>query len=93
MRATVTAKGQVTVPKPIGDKLNLKPGDRVEFVLDSRDEVRVLPVKTSVRRLKGLVTKPPKPVTLEQMDDAIAQASARRRVIGLDTNVLVRKVV
>ncbi|MYD98336.1 MAG: AbrB/MazE/SpoVT family DNA-binding domain-containing protein [Gammaproteobacteria bacterium] len=79
MRATVTAKGQVTVPKPIRDKLKLTPGDRVEFVLDSRDEVRVFPVRTSVRRLKGMVTKPPKPVALEQMDDAIAQAYARRR--------------
>lgn len=78
MQATITAKGQVTVPKAIRDKLKLKPGDRVDFVLDSGDEVRVVPVTASVRQLKGMVPKPRKPVTLEQMDDAIAKAYARR---------------
>ena len=79
MQATITAKGQVTVPKPIRDRLKLKPGDRVDFVLDSGDEVRVVPVTASVRQLKGMVPKPRKPVTLEQMDDAIAKAYALRR--------------
>lgn len=78
MQATITAKGQVTVPKPIRDKLKLRPGDRVDFVLDSADDVRVVPVTASVRQLKGMVPKPRKPVTLEQMDDAIAKAYARR---------------
>ncbi|MCY3841739.1 MAG: AbrB/MazE/SpoVT family DNA-binding domain-containing protein [Gammaproteobacteria bacterium] len=79
MQATITAKGQVTVPKPIRDRLKLKPGDRVDFVLDSGDEVRVVPVTASVRQLKGMVPKPREPVTLEQMDDAIAKAYAGRR--------------
>lgn len=79
MQATITAKGQVTVPKPIRDRLKLKPGDRVDFVLDSRDEVRVVPVTASVRQLKGMVPRPRKPVTLEQMDDAIAKAYAGMR--------------
>lgn len=79
MQATMTAKGQVTVPKPIRDRLKLKPGDRVDFVLDSGDEVRVVPVTASVRQLKGMVARPRKTVTLEQMDDAIAKAYALRR--------------
>ena len=78
MQATITAKGQVTVPKPIRDKLKLKPGDRVDFVLDSGDEVRVVPVTASVRQLKGMVPKPRKLVTLEAMDAAIAKAYARQ---------------
>ncbi len=79
MQATITAKGQVTVPKPIRDRLRLKPGDRIDFILESGDEVRVVPVTASVRQLKGMVPKPRQPVTLEQMDDAIAAAYARRR--------------
>ena len=79
MQATITAKGQVTVPKPIRDRLRLKPGDRIDFILDSGDEVRVVPVTASVRQLKGMVPKPKQPVTLEQMDYAIAAAYARRR--------------
>ena len=78
MQATITAKGQVTVPKPIRDKLKLKPGDRVDFILDS-DDVRIVPMTASVRQLKGMVPKPHEPVSLEQMDDAIAKAYARRR--------------
>ena len=31
----VTSKGQVTVPKPIRERLGLKQGDRIEFVAES----------------------------------------------------------
>lgn len=82
MQTTINANGQVTVPKAIRDKLQLKPGDRVEFVLESGDEVRVVPVMASVRQLKGMVPKPPEPVSLEQMDDAIAKAYANLRFRG-----------
>ena len=37
---TVTMKGQVTIPKEVRDRLGIRPGDRVEFVLD-RDGARV----------------------------------------------------
>ena len=30
--ATMTSKGQLTVPKEIRDRLGLKPGDQVDFV-------------------------------------------------------------
>lgn len=79
MQATITAKGQVTVPKPIRDKLKLKPGDRIDFILVSGDEVRVVPVTASVKQLKGMVPRPGKPVTLQQMDNAIARAYGRSR--------------
>lgn len=31
MSATVTSKGQVTIPKPVRDLLGIAPGTRVEF--------------------------------------------------------------
>jgi antitoxin PrlF len=33
MSTTVTSKGQVTIPKPVRDRLNIKPGSQVEFEL------------------------------------------------------------
>jgi AbrB family looped-hinge helix DNA binding protein len=41
MATTITVKGQVTIPKRVRDSLGLKPGDRVDFVLDERGEVVV----------------------------------------------------
>jgi antitoxin PrlF len=31
MSTTVTSKGQVTIPKPVRDRLNIKPGSQVDF--------------------------------------------------------------
>ena len=79
MQATITTKGQVTVPKPIRDKLRLKPGDKIDFIMEPDGELRIAPVTASVKELKAMVPKPRRPVTLAQMDDAIARAYARKR--------------
>ncbi len=78
MHATLTSKGQVTVPKAIRDRLHLKPGDKIDFVLNDDGDLRVTPLKFSVTALKGMLPKPHTPVTLEQMDEAIARASGRK---------------
>ena len=78
MQATITSKGQVTLPKPIRDRLHLKPGDKIDFMLDDDGCLRVAPVTASVTQLKGMLPKPGAPVTLEAMDEAIARAAARR---------------
>ena len=78
MQATITSKGQVTVPKPIRDKLHLKPGDVIDFVLDEDGDLRVAPVKASVTRLKGMLPQPASPVSLAHMNEAIAKASLRK---------------
>lgn len=77
MQATMTSKGQLTVPKAIRDKLRLKPGDRIEFLLDDNG-ARITPVKASVKELKGMLPKPASPVTLAEMDEAIVKASRRK---------------
>jgi AbrB family looped-hinge helix DNA binding protein len=75
--AVMTSKGQVTVPVEVRRRLGLHQGSRVEFVPTSGGDY-VLRVKTgSIKDLKGMLPPPAIPVTLEQMDDAIADGAAQ----------------
>ena len=79
MQATMTSKGQVTLPKPIRDKLRLRPGDKIDFMLEEDGSLRVIPVTASVTQLKGMAPRPESPVSIEAMDEAIARAVTRER--------------
>jgi AbrB family looped-hinge helix DNA binding protein len=48
--STLTSKGQVTLPKPLRDKLGLKPGSEVDFVMNAAGEVVVTPVLAARKR-------------------------------------------
>lgn len=48
--ARVTSKGQITIPKDIREKLNLKPGDKVVFL---EEEGRIIFANSSVIALKN----------------------------------------
>jgi len=70
--ATLTSKGQLTLPKDVRDALGVGPGDRVDFVKMEDGNFAVLPATHSVKRLKGLIPSPKKAVSLEDMDSVIA---------------------
>ena len=74
---TIISGGRVTLRKPIRDKLHLGPGDKSDVVVEG-DGLRITPVNAPVTQLKGMVPKPTVPVSLEEMDIAIARAAARR---------------
>jgi len=71
MLPTVTSKGQITLPKGIRERLHLRAGDKVEFLVLEDGRVELIPVTAPVTRLKGMVPTPKKPVTLEEMDATI----------------------
>lgn len=48
MATHVTRKGQVTIPKPVRDHLNIKPGNAVDFELS--EDGRVVLVKKTDRK-------------------------------------------
>jgi AbrB family looped-hinge helix DNA binding protein len=75
MESAITVKGQTTIPKAIREHLRLKPGDRVKFFLHPDGTVVLLP-KLPVSALRGILTRPRRPVTLERMRDAIAEGAA-----------------
>ncbi len=76
--ATVTSKGQTTIPKSIRDKFRLHPGTKIDFIVRSDGTLTVKPVSVDVRDLCGiLIPREPRRVTLEDMDDAIAAGAAQ----------------
>ncbi|MDR2244101.1 MAG: AbrB/MazE/SpoVT family DNA-binding domain-containing protein [Burkholderiales bacterium] len=74
----MTSKGQVTIPVEIRSALSLKQGDRVGFVELEKDAFAIVSANFPVQRLKGLVRKPRKPVSIENMNAAIAARGAGR---------------
>jgi antitoxin PrlF len=66
--ATLTSKGQTTIPKEIRDSLGMKAGDRMSFTL-MPDSTVVMRVKSkSITELAGMLHKKGrKPVSIEQM--------------------------
>jgi AbrB family looped-hinge helix DNA binding protein len=76
--ATVTSKGQVTLPQKVREVLRIHPGDRVDFVVDENGEVRLRAGDVDVSELRGLLRRPGrKPVTLEAMEQAIARGAGK----------------
>ena len=71
MESVITAKGQTTIPKAIREHLHLRPGQRVKYFIHPNGTVVLLPT-LPVTALRGIVPAPDRPVTLEEMDDAIA---------------------
>ena len=74
--STVTSKGQITIPVEVRNELDLKPGSRIDFVPLGDGSYQFVPVTGTVMALRGAVPLPPQPVTLEEMDTAIAEAAA-----------------
>ena len=74
MEATITVKGQATIPKAIRDHLRLKPGDRVKFFVHPDGSVVLLP-KRPVSILRGIV-KARQSVTIEDMNEAVAAGAS-----------------
>lgn len=76
--ATVTSKGQITIPKEVREELGLRVGDRVAFRVLDDGRVVVEPETIDLRELKGALKPKRTGVTLAEMEAAIrAQASKR----------------
>lgn len=75
MRATVTSKGQITIPAPVRQRLGLVAGSRVDFVWRSDDVVELTAAAGSVRDLREML-RAERPVTIEEMAEAAAAGAA-----------------
>ncbi|MBF0377150.1 MAG: AbrB/MazE/SpoVT family DNA-binding domain-containing protein [Desulfamplus sp.] len=74
--ATITNKGQVTIPKNIRESLKLNTGDKIEIIITDKMEAVIRPVlKPAFKTVDDLFGKLHKPdrkaVSTEEIDDAI----------------------
>ena len=78
--STVTKKFQTTVPKDVRDAVGLDAGATLKWAKSSKGDnvFEVVIGNYDVTELKGLVAKPQKPVTIEQMNDAIKDMAGDR---------------
>lgn len=74
----VTNSGQMTIPKELRERLGLGKGGKVRVSLEDNDRVVLTPKRVRLSDLAGILGKPPRSLTLEEMDDVIAQAAIER---------------
>ena len=77
--ATVTSKGQVTIPISVRIALGLDAGSRIEFVELEKGKYTIFAATDSVQSLKGLLRPPAAPVSIDQMNSSIAIRGALAR--------------
>ncbi len=78
LEATVTSKGQITLPKALRDRLGLKRGSRIRFRLDAKGRLQGDPVLHDLEDLWAMADRNPRQrraMTAEEME----AAKARRR--------------
>jgi len=77
--ATLTSKGQITIPAEVRKDLHVDTGDRVEFVQIAPGRYEFVAATREVTELKGMFGPAKKIVSIEAMNAAIAQRGATAR--------------
>ncbi|MGH6915311.1 MAG: AbrB/MazE/SpoVT family DNA-binding domain-containing protein [Geminicoccales bacterium] len=76
--AKITSKGQVTIPRQVREDMGVTAGDRLDFVRMEDGNYAVVPASHSIKSLKGIIPRPKKPVSLNEMQAAIGAGATRR---------------
>lgn len=77
--ATISSKGQITIPADVRQALQVDTGDRVEFVEVEPGRYEFVAATRSVTELKGMFGKAKRTVSIEEMNRAIASRGASAR--------------
>ena len=72
--ATITSKGQITIPKMVRESLRLHSGDRIAFIMHNQTEAVLKPVTKTVDHVFGRLHQPRRVgKTVAEMNQAVAQ--------------------
>ena len=79
LRAKVTSKGQITLPKPLRESLAVKAGDHLEFTVHATGEAEVRKLQKPGKSA-GILHHLAKdtPVTVEAMNQAVQDAVSEK---------------
>lgn len=73
---TMTSKGQITIPRDVREALGLTAGTRVSFTRNASGEVVVSRQSRPLSELAGVLRYDGPPVSLDEMNEAIAGGAA-----------------
>lgn len=76
MISTVTSKGQITIPVEVRRAAGLEAGAQVEFIVNTRQRIELVPRQGDIRALRGTVPVPAAAVDVDAMNVAAAQTWA-----------------
>jgi antitoxin PrlF len=79
--ATLTSKGQITLPQSVRQSLGVQAGDKLDFIADAAGGFKVVALRKDVHALRGrFAGRAGRPVSVQDMNDAVqAEAAARVR--------------
>jgi AbrB family looped-hinge helix DNA binding protein len=77
--STLTSKGQITIPREVRERLHLKTGSRVDFIVEPSGKVVLKPVDSDFRSIRGIVrSRRRRSVSIKEMNEAIAHGYSGR---------------
>ncbi|MFN0301142.1 MAG: AbrB/MazE/SpoVT family DNA-binding domain-containing protein [Burkholderiales bacterium] len=77
--ATLTSKGQITMPQSVRQSLGLQTGDKIDFVPDEEGGFKVIALRKDVSILRGrFAGRVARPVSLRAMEKAVGDEAAAR---------------
>lgn len=72
--STLTSKGQITIPREVRNRLHLKTGSRVDFIVEASGQVVLKSLDNNFRSVRGIVrSRRKRLVSIKEMNEAIAQ--------------------
>ena len=78
--ATITSKGQITIPAQVRAELGVSVGDKVEFVEISQGQFAIIAATRSVREFNGLFRgRRQKPLSIAEMNATIRRRAQESR--------------
>ena len=85
--ATMTSKGQITIPIEIRKALGLDAGDKIDFFEFEKGQFAIAPRTASIRDLEGCVPRLDYVPTIEEMNEAILDAAAESYLASVGRSI------